>query len=349
MNIFILSNQLNEFSGCNYYRSVVPGKYLHKLGKHSVLITNKIPSARSTKTFADDQGIIQTQQITGLDEAELEKYDVFVFQRYYMDYPAPIVGLVQWAKSKGRKVVYELDDLLTEIPRHNPCFPDVMLPSTQTLIQFLLKNADVITCASTALKDKYQGKLLPNCLDFEVWDEALAIIPVKHEKVRIGFVGGASHQEDLKMIAPVMKKLVERGDVEVHIFGINPDWDVPCVVEEFTKVSRYPFRMRKLAFDIGIAPLVKDNFNQFKSNIKWLEYSALEIPTVASNERPYVSIKDTTTGYLCNTLEDWERNLTLLIENPKLRHRIGKQAHTWVRSRYDIVENWHLWEEAYKK
>src|SRR5437899_12979401 len=65
---------------------------------------------------------------------------------------------------------------------------------------------------------------------------------------------------------------------------------------------------------IGIAPLEKNAFNDAKSELKWLEYTALGIPTVASDFGPYKrAIGSGKDGFLTN--DNWELALTNLIEN----------------------------------
>lgn len=95
-----------------------------------------------------------------------------------------------------------------------------------------------------------------------------------------------------------------------------------------------------MPWDIGIAPLTNSKFNQSKSHIKWMEYSMYEIPTVASKVYPYSkdilgikTIEDGVTGILCENGE-WEKKLSMLIEDEELRRKIGKQAKEYV------AKNW---------
>lgn len=107
-------------------------------------------------------------------------------------------------------------------------------------------------------------------------------------------------------------------------------------------------------FDIGIAPLEDTVFNSSKSNIKYLEYSAMGIPTVASKVTPYAdTIVNGETGFLIKTKGsvylDWVKALSRLVESNELRESIGKKANSFVRENFNMEKNADLWKDAYLK
>jgi hypothetical protein len=72
-------------------------------------------------------------------------------------------------------------------------------------------------------------------------------------------------------------------------------------------------------YDIGIAPLVDDVFNGCKSDIKFLDYSALGIPTICSRGSAYRAIAEAGLVLSCdNTPEQWLQAFTLAMENREL-------------------------------
>src|SRR5207237_1141145 len=89
--------------------------------------------------------------------------------------------------------------------------------------------------------------------------------------------------------------------------------------------------------DIFIAPLLDNIFNRCKSNIKFLEYSALAVAGIYSRLAPYDKIvKSGENGLLATTAEEWESALGQLIELPALRQTLAVGAMTTVR------QNWLL-------
>lgn len=107
--------------------------------------------------------------------------------------------------------------------------------------------------------------------------------------------------------------------------------------------------MAKLNIDIGLAPLVTRPFNLGKSNLKWIEYSALQIPGVYSNMGEYKkTIVHNETGLVSNSDLEWEYNIQKLIDNESLRKSIGKQAKQKVLKDFNIVSRIKDWEDVYR-
>ncbi len=51
-------------------------------------------------------------------------------------------------------------------------------------------------------------------------------------------------------------------------------------------------------------------------------------------------------GFLANTDEDWLNYLSLLIENPDLRKKLGENARKTVEEKYSVEVNKHLYLKA---
>ena len=116
----------------------------------------------------------------------------------------------------------------------------------------------------------------------------------------------------------------------------------------WSKIDIYPWQFKTLNIDIGLAPLEKNRFSICKSEIKWEEYSALEIPTVLSDQVPYnIAVKDGETGFLAKTEKDWEESLTKLILDARLRKTIGKKAREVVKDNYDLDKEISQYKKIY--
>jgi glycosyltransferase involved in cell wall biosynthesis len=72
--------------------------------------------------------------------------------------------------------------------------------------------------------------------------------------------------------------------------------------------------------------------------LRWLEYSALKTPTVASNiAEANRTIEDGKTGLLVpNTTEAWVEALGKLIEDKKLRIKMGENAYKEVKKNFNM-------------
>jgi glycosyltransferase involved in cell wall biosynthesis len=84
------------------------------------------------------------------------------------------------------------------------------------------------------------------------------------------------------------------------------------IADRGVPINRYAAFAASFGFDIGIAPLVDCNFNRSKSNLRWLEYSALKIPTVATDISHFrQTVRNGEDGFLIknNDLDEWVTRL----------------------------------------
>ena len=100
----------------------------------------------------------------------------------------------------------------------------------------------------------------------------------------------------------------------------------------WTSIKEYPQRLKSMKFDIGLAPLRDRQFNRCKSNLKYLEYSALRIPTVASYVEPY---KDTRSLF-ARSESEWIAQIEKLIKFDELRFQLGEASYNHVREEFNI-------------
>jgi glycosyltransferase involved in cell wall biosynthesis len=93
---------------------------------------------------------------------------------------------------------------------------------------------------------------------------------------------------------------------------------------------------------------VPSRFNRSKSHIKALEYAALGIPVIASDEAPYRDfVVDGVTGFLVRHDHEWALRLRDLVNDAAMRESMGAKAREHARQ-FSIKEGWKLWEQAYR-
>ena len=114
--------------------------------------------------------------------------------------------------------------------------------------------------------------------------------------------------------------------------------------------KEFPEFLASLGMDILIAPLIDDEFNRSKSNIKWMEGAMCEVPMVCSDVEPYSrSITHGKDGFLAKTTKEWITYLEYLIGSPQLREKIGKEARKTVLREYSTEKHLHKYTDLFKE
>jgi glycosyltransferase involved in cell wall biosynthesis len=314
-----------QFEGGGYYRIQLP---LDELAKHG-----HETSLERARTDADVLGtdIIVGQLIGGHENPEL---------------------IHNWWRSQVRhaRLVYELDDNPFEIEAHNPAIAAYGHPAAQDSIAHCIEVASLVTASTEPLAEEMR-KFNPNVvvLKNRIDEHMLSIERPRRDKLVIGWAGGGSHIEDMKICARGLRKTLERHpDVEAHFIGapLGPLVKHPV---RFTRWAAKTTDYYKLIdFDIGLAPLLPSVFTRSKSYIKALEYAALGIPVIASDVEPYRDfVVDGVTGWLVRRDHEWATRMRDLINDESMRAEMGAKAKE-VAAQYTIQRGWTEWETAYK-
>lgn len=266
-------------------------------------------------------------------------WDVIIMQRQYDEQIRRNIDL--WHK-EGQVVLYEIDDLLTAIPDHNPC-KEIYADRGHT-IDCMLREVDGIVCSTEPLArelSKWNPNVLvvENYMDLDFWRSDVE----RNGRPTVGWMGGPTHIRDLEEMAGVL----DRMDAEITFAGQVPRW----FREEWNRVEYFAFEDTPdvLAnFDIGLAPIIKGKFNNCKSAIKFMEYALFETPTVASEYGPYArAIKHGDTGYLAKNGKDWIKYLKRLLKDREHRQDMGKRAKEWVVENRSIQNQYEKIADLY--
>ena len=222
------------------------------------------------------------------------------------------------------------------------------------------RKADMVTTTTPILEGFFKKlnkdtAVLPNLIDFNLFKKYNL---VKSKEVRIGYQGGSSHYEDLYIVKDAIKEVIETnpnakfvycGDYRLkNLFKEIPEDRKE--IHSWVNFIAYPYLLPLLNLDIGICPLVDNEFNRNKSNIKWLDYSAVGAATVASNIPPYSPcITSGQDGFLVeNMKEAWVGTLTELCQNHAKRKELADNAYDNVYENYNADKKAHLWLDVYE-
>ncbi|OHX12815.1 glycosyl transferase family 2 [Chromobacterium sphagni] len=259
------------------------------------------------------------------DNEFVEQMDLFIVQRVF-PFPEYRPVLNEMIAS-GKPIVYELDDWLLGMPEqhamHNLCQPSF------EGIEWLLPQCALVTVTTEALAEKvrpYNDKVLvfPNLLASERLVEPLP----RQGKITIGFAGTSTHDKDMAMLSAALQRIYGEyaGQVRFVFWGEVPPGFVGVKdarqVSDFVSYNDYLRDLAELRIDIGIAPLLASEFNDCKSDLKWLEYSVVGAAAVVSDVEPYAWLKDSGLATVVeNTEQAWIDALSELIDKPQLREQ----------------------------
>jgi len=282
-----------------------------------------------------------------LSEVVPDDIDVFVGQRTGAPGWEPFwLGL--WRK--GHRMVWETDDDLWTIDPTNFRAARSFTTDQLRAMEQVARISAMVTVSTEPLAEVMREfnsnvVVLPNHIDGRL----LEIERPRRDRITVGWAGGDSHLRDWEMVAPRLRRFLTRNpEVDFHAIGAN--YLIANKVRgRHSAWSNDLFDYyRTIDFDIGIAPLISSRFNRSKSAIKALEYAALGIPVIASDEPPYQAfVVDGVTGFLVKHDHEWEARLRDLVNDADMREEMGRKAKEHA-SRWTIQNGWKLWADAYQ-
>lgn len=225
------------------------------------------------------------------------------------------------------------------------------------LFRASFKNADMVTTTTDILTEKLKTinpntVALPNLIDFNHYP----IVEMKKKEIRIGWQGGSSHYEDLFMVAPAIKKILKKYDNtkfvfwgDMRMYGLFKDCPIGRVeVHQWVKQVCYPYKLALLNLDIGLCPVIDNEFNRNKSAIKYFEYSTQKTASIASNIPPYQPVIEHGRNGLLVNENEWYNAMEELILNEDKRRMLGEAAFDNVFENHNADKKAHLWATAYE-
>jgi glycosyltransferase involved in cell wall biosynthesis len=316
-----------DTSGCGFYRVLQPATYLRSILRHEVQIAFKFSSLQ-----------------------QLLYFDLIIIQRQYKD---GLLRTISELQSHKKKIVYELDDSLWDMPygdERRKYWTHDKIAGAEAII----KACDAVTTSTEPLSEilrQYNKNVfvIPNYV------KEVTLLTKDDQVIGIGWAGSASHHVDfdrnvIKALKDIKNKYKDK--VELVFFGWIPvELERHSTFFEPVPAARYLDFLNQLRLNIGIIPCVNDKFNECKSNLKFLEYSITKTASIASAVYPYVHTITEDTGILIKTgsSREWFEAIERLIEDADLRNRMANSAYEFVRNNYLIKTKVTEIEKVYKE
>lgn len=328
---------INKFNGCDYHRIKLPVAYMNGAG------------------YIQGVGDYTTM------EEKLADCNILYYNR------SPIGTTLDHVLSLrdkfGFKIVVDIDDYWELYPGH---YMEVVWAQGNMKKEVCrnLTIADAVTCTTDRLAEKvrkYNSKVFvcPNGLPFG--DGQFTDDRTTSDRLRFIYAGGGSHLWDIRLLRNTALKLSrEIFNSQLTLAGVADG--VPI----YDQMIRYMGAGGKLKNfnaiqykmldcymdlynegDIALAPLVRNQFNNHKSNLKVIEAGCKRMPIIVSNNGPY---GDDTCPLLMrvDTPTDWYRWIRYCENNPSFVQENGDALHAYVKHNYDLRLMNYLRLEAFK-
>lgn len=260
--------------------------------------------------------------------------DVFLFQRIAGAYTLHLIKALQ---VHNKRVVFEIDDLLTELPdflAHHRGSPEIQ----QSLLD-AISLADAVTTTTTRLASRLKHinpavQCVPNCI------KALPAERLAHDESvapKATLIVASSDTVMVDFLITPLKLLLKKYGTDIRLVVVGPIDKALAkgglAFERLPILSYMEFKelLQTLINPIGLIPLDDSVFSSCKSPIKFFDYAAAQIPSVCSDVPPYNDyIQNGHTGLLVkNNDQAWTHAIETLINSVEDRNRLSLAARAY--------------------
>jgi glycosyltransferase involved in cell wall biosynthesis len=275
-----------------------------------------------------------------------DDYDCVVFNRWLGKLQYNILPLLA---KKNVPFICDNDDYWV-LPRYNPAYK-FYRAYLKNSVKDAIHYADAVQVTTPQLFEaaseiNKKVVIIPNCIDpiQQQWQQVTPHPPT------IGWLGGISHLEDLKLLSGQIKPICEKYGYRFLMCGFHENVRIWAEMEKaITGESRANrpawFETREgtrpdiygiyyAQMDIALAPLTKTKFNRYKSELKILEAAAYKLPILCSEVEPYTNHRDNLGVFFVKN-NDWMTPLSKLIESDKSKE-VGEINHNYCNEHHDI-------------
>ena len=265
--------------------------------------------------------------------------------------------IIGTARALGKPVVFDLDDLILELPDDHPdrqyhYLSDALFPVLQAILE-----ADAVSVSTPALRQRISPLnpntiLLPTCLDDRLWTMKAVAVQKNPYPLILGWINtqeaGGSEDGFVSGMAKFLRQQNPR--VVLRVWGKKPpeellqqpnlDW-LPEIPPDYPGFASY-FAQQNC--DIFVVPHRSDAFYTCQSPLRFLEQAACGAPGIYSRIPPFSEVVEhRQNGMLVATAEEWEAALREMADSPALRQQLAEAAQKTVRQAWLLSQNAHLW------
>ncbi len=337
-------SKFNKYGGVSYYRLVKPMELLKK--EYDVTFYGADLQEQANKFPNDDKFYAWLTW----------EYDMIIVKQIDNAHASQL--LIHYANENECILVQDYDDNMLKVREDQPSYKMGYYPggARWSYAASMMSLADALIVSTKPLKDYFfkfvkdnfkEEKdiyIFPNYNDIRDWQKTKW--EKNNDKIVIGWAGSVTHDADLNLVMPALGKILDKyPNVHLELLGGILQGSIAYLTQTFSPEAKkkvriiygtpawdqYPKLMLSQMWDIGIAPLIDDEFNESKSHIKWMEYTMMGIPVIASDAYPYKENIPEGCGFLAKS-DEWEEKLSQLIENKGMRISLYTKAQEYIEN-----------------
>lgn len=241
-----------------------------------------------------------------------------------------------------KKIIYDIEDNILDFNR----IPNQVNKNykSKSKIIYLLNKADKIICSSPDLvirckkiNNKENIFYIPPTLDPKIFNQSKK--NSTRSIVTLGWTGTFSSKKHLDYIIPLLEEISKIRKFKIVIIG-NFDFKNNILDYEYIDWNKDTEIFDLLKIDIGLYPLLQEEWVLGKSGLKTMQYMSLGIPSISSdigNVKNFII--NNKNGFLAKNYAEWKKNLIELIDDSDKRARIGLEAKKTFNEKFGFDKN----------
>lgn len=257
--------------------------------------------------------------------------DVIFLQR-----KRPPLVILALLRRMGKKIIYDFDDA---IMFKNSLSPNPYSRRRRLSFHRVLRFADLVIAGNQFLKEEAVGhsrrvEVLPTPVDIDRYSQK-SYIP--GDAVHIGWIGdhGSIHyMESYKGVWEELGRRYKNVFLTIICDTFIETKEIPLVRRLWSSDKEVEYLQ---GLDIGVMPLFDDLWSRGKCGFKIIQYMGVGLPVVCT---PVGINRDAVdpgvNGFWADAPSEWVEKLSLLVENPHLRERMGKAGRERMMERYTV-------------
>lgn len=238
--------------------------------------------------------------------------------------------------SQGSKIIFDLDDAIWTSEKPRSFLTNIKVKSK---FKNTISKCSLVVTGNNFLKDyceplsQSQVITVPTVLNTNHYPKKNHL---EKSTITIGWIGSHKNFKYLDSISEALKEIQSETLCAIKVIAdkpyFNAQLDIDFQAWDLTREIEYVN-----SFDIGIMPLLNDEWSQGKCAFKAIQCMAAGLPVVVS---PYGEnknvVRDNLDGFHATTISEWIHSLKALIQDMNLRVALGANARQRVIASYSL-------------